>query len=119
MKRFPSETFVFTGVEGGALRQTWKRRVYLPAVRTTGLALLRFHDLRHTSVALAIQAGAHPKVVQERAGHKAALQTTLLDIYGHLFPNLDEGVTAALDLVARRAASSPPAGSLVPIGETA
>lgn len=28
----------------------------------------RFHDLRHTSVALAIAEGAHPKAIQTRMG---------------------------------------------------
>ena len=31
----------------------------------------RFHDLRHTSVALAIAEGAHPKAIQTRMGHSS------------------------------------------------
>lgn len=33
------------------------------------LTRIRFHDLRHTHATLALQAGVHPKVVQERLGH--------------------------------------------------
>ena len=50
----------------------------------------RFHDLRHTSVALAIAEGAHPKAIQVRMGHSSINVT--LDRYGHLFPELDEAI---------------------------
>ena len=53
----------------------------------------RFHDLRHTSVALAIATGAHPKAIQTRMGHSSINVT--LDRYGHLFPELDEAIAAA------------------------
>ena len=55
----------------------------------------RFHDLRHTSVALAIASGAHPKAIQVRMGHSSI--TVTLDRYGHLFPELDEAIAAAFD----------------------
>lgn len=53
----------------------------------------RFHDLRHTSVALAIAEGAHPKAIQARMGHSSINVT--LDRYGHLFPELDEAIASA------------------------
>ena len=55
----------------------------------------RFHDLRHTSVALAIAAGAHPKAIQSRMGHSSINVT--LDRYGHLFPELDEAIAESYD----------------------
>jgi integrase len=55
----------------------------------------RFHDLRHTSVALAIAEGAHPKAIQARMGHSSINVT--LDRYGHLFPELDESIASAFD----------------------
>jgi integrase len=55
----------------------------------------RFHDLRHTSVALAIASGAHPKAIQVRMGHSTISVT--LDRYGHLFPELDEAIAVAFD----------------------
>lgn len=57
------------------------------ALGVTGLSG-RWHDLRHTSVALAIQQGAHPKEIQARLGHGSIVQT--LDTYGHLFPGMDQ-----------------------------
>ena len=53
----------------------------------------RFHDLRHTSVALAIAEGAHPKAIQARMGHSSINVT--LDRYGHLFPELDEAIAGS------------------------
>lgn len=53
----------------------------------------RFHDLRHSSVALAIAEGAHPKAIQARMGHSSINLT--LDRYGHLFPELDEAIATA------------------------
>ena len=49
---------------------------------------LRIHDLRHTAVALAIAAGAHPKEIQELCGHSSI--TTTLNVYGHLFESLQD-----------------------------
>ncbi len=56
---------------------------------------LRFHDLRHTAVALAIVQGAHPKAIQARINH-SSVQVTL-DRYGHLFPELDADISDGLD----------------------
>lgn len=53
-----------------------------------------FHDLRHTAVSLAIQAGVSIKMVQQMAGHKSAMVT--LDVYGHLYPEDSETAAAAM-----------------------
>ena len=60
-----------------------------------GRSDLRWHDLRHTSVALAIANGAHPKAIQERLVHASI--TVTLDRYGHLFPSLGLHVAEGLD----------------------
>ena len=62
---------------------------FQPALRAGGVAC-RFHDLRHTSVALAIAEDAHPKAIQARMGHSSINVT--LDRYGHLLPELDEAI---------------------------
>jgi integrase len=54
-----------------------------------------FHHLRHTSAALAIAEGAHPKAIQARLGHASI--TTTLNLYGHLFPSLDVELADRLD----------------------
>lgn len=75
--------------------ETQPRGFWLRAIDTAGVAPLRFHDLRHTSVALAVAAGMHPRVIQARLGH-ASIEVTLR-IYGHLFPGLDTDAAAGLD----------------------
>ena len=65
---------------------------FKPARDALGLRC-RFHDLRHTSVALAIAEGAHPKAIQARMGHSSINVT--LDRYGHLFPELDEAIASS------------------------
>jgi integrase len=81
---------VFPNAAGNPLSASSFRTHYFgPALRAAGVAC-RFHDLRHTSVALAIAAGAHPKAIQMRMGHASI--TVTLDRYGHLFPELDEAI---------------------------
>ena len=52
------------------------------------LPVIRLHDLRHTNATLALAAGVHPKVVQERLGHANIAIT--LDTYSHAVPALEE-----------------------------
>jgi hypothetical protein len=46
------------------------------------LPAIRLHDLRHTWATLALSAGEHPKIVQERLGH--ANVSITLDVYSHV-----------------------------------
>lgn len=91
-----SDGFVFQAPRGGPMRRSnFRRRVWLPAVRRSVGEPMRFHDLRHTHVALLIAQGEHPKTIQARLGH-ASIATTL-DTYGHLFEGLDEAAADRLD----------------------
>jgi integrase len=113
-----SEEYVFTAPEGGPLRRDLLHKRYIrPAVLKAGLPeSLRVHDLRHTCASILIGLGAHPKVIQERLGHSSIMVT--MDVYGHLFPSLNEALTERLDEVfraARRSAHEKPAETVVPI----
>jgi integrase len=59
---------------------------YVEQARHAGLPPIRLHDLRHTWATLALSAGEHPKVVQERLGHAAIAIT--LDVYSHVTEGL-------------------------------
>ena len=86
---------VFTAPGGGWLvRSNFRRRVWMPATAKAGVEGVRFHDLRHTAVAMLIENGEHPKAIQTRLGH-AKIQTTF-DVYGHLMPNIDREVADRL-----------------------
>ncbi len=106
---------VFTAREGGPIRRTaWRRRHWEPAVRSAGIEPPPvFHHLRHTAAALAIAADAHPKAIQARLGHASI--TTTLNLYGHLFPGLDEDLADRLDDARRNSAAFllPPGSSEV------
>ena len=60
------------------------RREFKPALARAGLRSVRFHDLRHSFVAMLLELDVNLKVIQELVGH-ASIQTTM-DIYGHLLP---------------------------------
>ena len=47
-----------------------------------GVPRIRLHDVRHTMATLALQAGVHPKVVQEQLGHSTISVT--MDTYSHV-----------------------------------
>ncbi|HEY5154421.1 MAG TPA: site-specific integrase, partial [Acidimicrobiales bacterium] len=108
---------VFEAPEGGPIRQSnFYRRHFTRACVEAGLGEivtdpktkrpryrgLRFHDLRHTMVALLVAQGAHPLAIKERLGHSSI--TVTLDQYGHLLPSLDEALTDGLESTYRKAA---------------
>ena len=62
------------------------------AVRKVGLPMIRLHDLRHTSATLALAAGVHPKIVQERLGHSSIGIT--IDTYSHVIQGMQEEAAA-------------------------
>lgn len=90
------DEFMFTSDQGSGLRasnfnrRTWRRAV--TAALPADLRGLRFHDLRHTAVAIAIASGAarNPKALQVRMGHSTIAMT--LDRYGHLLPGQDADI---------------------------
>ncbi|MGQ0849748.1 MAG: site-specific integrase [Actinomycetota bacterium] len=71
-------------------------RWFAAHARAAGLPAIRAHDLRHTHATLLLQAGVHPKVVQERLGHSSI--TVTLDTYSHVIPAMQQD---AAELAAR------------------
>ena len=73
-----------------------RRYILKPALAGAGLPTeVRTHDLRHTCASLLISLGAHPRAIMERLGHSDISVT--LNVYGHLFPSLEEKLTDGLD----------------------
>ena len=94
-KEIAIEPSVFLSPEGKRWDERNLRRSWYRCLGKAQLRLIRFHDLRHTFVSLLIEQGAHPKYIQEQAGH-SSIQVTM-DTYGHLFPSRDNGWTDKLD----------------------
>ena len=87
---------IFTAPEGGPIRRnTFRSRFWLPAVADSVGQPMRFHDLRHSHVALLIAQGAHPAVIASRLGHTSV--KTVLDVYGHLYEGLDRNAADTLN----------------------
>lgn len=77
---------VFTREDGAGYHPQRLSVMFRHLCEKAGVEAIRFHDLRHTAATLALEAGIHPKVVQERLGH-ASVQITL-DTYSHVQPTI-------------------------------
>jgi integrase len=78
----------FTAIDGTPLHPSQFSDRFDRLVKAAGVPRIRFHDLRHTHATLALQAGVHPKVVQERLGHSSIAVT--LGTYSHVIPAMEE-----------------------------
>lgn len=97
MAEYSTADLVFPNGAGRPLsHSSFTGNVFKPALVRAGLDRdTRIHDLRHTAIALAIASGAHPKTIQQWAGHSNFGVT--MDRYGHLFPGHDDGLAEGLD----------------------
>jgi integrase len=84
---FRDQGLVFCQPDGSPVHPKTLSYHFNERVRRLGLRRIRLHDLRHTYATLALQAGIHPKIVQERLGH-ANISVTL-DTYSHVSPALE------------------------------
>lgn len=104
----PSRDRLFLASRGGTLRiNTWRRRVWNPAVESLGDGFpdVTPHDLRHTAASLAVSAGANVKAVQRMLGHASAAMT--LDTYADLFDSDLAEVADRLDAAREAAVHTP------------
>ncbi len=83
---------IFTAEDGQPLHPDSVAWHFTKALRSAGVPVIRLHDLRHTSATLDLEAGTHPKVVQERLGHANISMT--LDLYSHVVPGMGEDAAA-------------------------
>jgi integrase len=85
---------VFSEPDGSPQDPESVAKVFDRRVARCGVPRIRFHDLRHTHVALLIAAGEQPLLVSRRLGHASASFT--LDRYGHLFEEAGSQAAAAV-----------------------
>jgi integrase len=81
-----------------------RRRPFQPALTALGLKGIRQHDFRRAFTSMHVEAGTHPKLVQERLGHSNIKLT--MDVYGKLAGKMTLGAeqTARLDAMTETAA---------------
>lgn len=84
-----------------------RRRHFDPALKALGVEGIRLHDFRRTFIALHVEAGTHPKLVQARVGHSNIKLT--MDVYGKAAGDmaLAEEQAAKLTLLVAKALPAP------------
>ncbi|HEV2460114.1 MAG TPA: tyrosine-type recombinase/integrase, partial [Ktedonobacterales bacterium] len=88
--------FIFTNGIGRPLRGTHLlERHFLPLLGRLGLPRIRVHDLRHTAVSLAVQAGVPINVISQMIGHSTTSMT--MDRYAHIMPGQERAASRALE----------------------
>lgn len=92
LRNEPEEQFkdlIFLTVEGKPRHRSYLRHWHKRVLRRKGMSeSFRIHDLRHTHATLLLELGEHPKVVQERLGHKDISVT--MDMYTHVTMTLQK-----------------------------
>jgi site-specific recombinase XerD len=91
---------VFTNRHGHAVGPGVVNRALAEALHHANLPRIRVHDLRHSTASMLLEAGTHPKVVQELLGH-STIQLTL-DTYSHVVPALHEHAARTIDILLSR-----------------
>jgi integrase len=82
-------------------RNTFRTRVWLPAVRASGVDFdVRFHDLRHAHASWLLAGGSDITSVMDRMGHA---QITTTHKYLHPMPDADQKNLTALDRIRKPA----------------
>jgi integrase len=102
--REPDEPAI-TSPNGAMLRSNnWRRHAHWSqALRTTNLAPLTIHDLRHTYASLARKSGADLRYVQKTMGHSTP--TVTANIYSDLYADELDHVATNLDRLNESAAN--------------
>lgn len=85
---------IFPSLRGGPVDPARVSTAFHLALLNAGLPRVRPHDLRHTSATLLLEAGIHPKVMQEMLGHSSIALT--LGTYSHVMPRLHDEAAQAL-----------------------
>ncbi len=93
--RWSDADLVFTSKYGGSLDQSNVRREFYAILGIAGLPKMRFHDLRHTAASLMLNNGIPVIVVSKILGHSKPSVT--LDIYGHLFNEMQDEAARLMD----------------------
>ncbi|MDI3417918.1 tyrosine-type recombinase/integrase [Streptomyces luteolus] len=91
---------IFTKEDGSAYHPQFFSDRFERLYKKVGLPPVRLHDLRHGSASLALLAGVHIKVVQQRLGHSSIKVTA--DIYTSVAEEVErEAAAATLAVVPR------------------
>ena len=93
--QWKDEDLVFCTTFGGKVDPTKVNKQLDQALARAGLPRVRVHDLRHGCATMLLQAGVHPRIVQELLGHSDVAIT--LGTYSHVMPTMHREAAAKLD----------------------
>lgn len=87
---------IFTNTIGGPMHhKNLMDRYFYPLVKAADVPVIRFHDLRHTAVAIMLSHGIPIFVVSKIIGHARPSITS--DTYGHLLPGATAEIGQMMD----------------------
>lgn len=93
--RWKDHDLIFPSRVGTPLDPSNVRLDFIRVLEKARLPRIRFHDLRHTSASLMLNHGIPVIVVSKRLGHSKPSVT--LDIYGHLYQEMQEEAARIMD----------------------
>jgi integrase len=93
--KYNDQGYVVCWDDGTPYRPDYVTKAFEKMIKRLNLPKITFHDLRHTHATLLLEAGVHPKVVQERLGHSTISMT--LDTYSHVLPNIQQEAATHMD----------------------
>lgn len=96
-QRWQENDLIFPSSVGTPLDQKAVLGEYYAVLDKAGLPKIRFHDLRHTAASIMLNRGVPVIVVSKMLGHSKPSVT--LDIYGHLYTDMQDGAAAVMDEV--------------------
>ena len=95
MREAESE-YVFPGYNG--FRVPWNiAAVIKDMCLKVGIAPRNFYALRHTHATMLLERGVHPKIVQERLGHRDIKVT--MQVYSHITPTIQKDAVKAMNRI--------------------
>jgi integrase len=77
------DSLVFVTESGLAVNGSWFTKHFQSLLRQAGLPAMRLHDMRHGAASLLVDAGAHPRVIQELLRHAPGSRVTM-ERYAHV-----------------------------------
>jgi integrase len=86
---------VFTREDGSGYHPTRMADLFQRLAKAAGVPVIRLHDARHSCATLGLDAGIHPKVVQQLLGH--ASWSTTMDLYSHRVERLQREATGRIE----------------------
>jgi integrase len=90
-----SPEHVFLGEDLEPIHPQRLTELFQKAAAAAGVPVIRLHDARHSCATLALDAGVHPKVVQQLLGHST--WSTTMDLYSHRVERLQRDATERIE----------------------